>query len=112
MNSFYIFIAFYQGTNNMVNANELRVGQRYLFRCKPTNHIPYFRANFIKIIVTPNNYSYLKLNMYEFPDREIDPNVVHLVTIEMITKIETLSDVLDNNHRLPDDVLHLIDNYY
>jgi hypothetical protein len=50
--------------------------------------------------------------MYECPGREIDPNVVHLVTIEIITKIDTLSDVLDNKHRLPDDVLHLIDNYY
>ena len=96
----------------MVSINELREGQRYLFHCKPTNHTTWFRANFVRIVPTPNNYLYFQLRLYESIDRDIDPKVVYYVTTEMVTKIETLTDVLDNNHRLPDDVLHIIDNYY
>jgi hypothetical protein len=93
---------------------ELRPNQRYLFYYKNADNADelVFRANFVRLFVH-GDCSTVVVNCYEskkFPSES--KQTWWSIDINLISKIETLPNILGNVCLLPDDVLLEIDNYY
>lgn len=92
---------------------ELVVNQRYLFyykNAKDTGDIT-FRANFVKLF-TNGNLSSLAVTSYyskKLPNEDI--KTVWSIDADMISAVESLSNIIGGNCVLPDDILLEIDNY-
>jgi hypothetical protein len=95
-----------------MDISELRPGQRYLFHYKRENEREWFRANFITL-VTYGNYKTLIVDKYENETNPMNPGQQWCISLEMISKVETLPCLLKSGDVvLPDDVLLLVDNYF
>ena len=93
---------------------DLLPNQRYLFYYKHPNNRqhPMFRANFIKLVVHGNS-RHLLVNSYHSTKYQYEATrTVWSIDTNLISKVETLPDILGNNCVLPDDVLLEIDNYF
>jgi hypothetical protein len=94
--------------------NNLRPNQRYLFHYKNTDNEDEvsFRANFVRLFVH-GKFSNIVVNCYEskkYPNES--KKTWWSIDINLISKIETLPNIVGNVCLLPDDVLLEIDNYY
>jgi hypothetical protein len=96
-----------------MNLTELRPNQRYLFHYKNSHQQddPLFRANFVKLLIN-GKYSYLIVNGYHSKRYQNEKTrTVWSIDTNLISKVDSLSDIIGENCVLPDDVLIEIDNY-
>jgi hypothetical protein len=94
--------------------DELLTNQRYLFHYKKPNDYDdaIFRGNFIKLCIRRNS-CFLVVNRYhskKYPHENV--KTFWAIDANMISNVESLPNLVDNNCVLPDDVLLEIDNYY
>jgi len=90
-------------------------GQRYLFNyTRKSGEKEQFRASFLGIHHYNNHlgkyYPVIILNKFYHVGWS-SPLDTWYMDFNLITKIWTLADILDGKTKLPDDVLHIIDNY-
>ena len=96
-----------------MKVTELIPGQRYLFhyKQKPKDGIQTFRANFVGFHKY-NNLVTIKVNCYEPQDvMYASESTLWCIDADMLSKIESLSEILRYKLKLIDDVLNLIDNF-
>ena len=91
--------------------SDLKNGQRYTFYYKTKYGEKIFRANFLTVFHY-KQYKTLIVNKYESEFVDIKEDHVWYMDPKYVYKMETLTEVLDGKTKLPDDVLHVIDNFY
>lgn len=92
-----------------MNLHKLIPDQRYLFHYVDNT---VFRANFVELIVN-SKLTTLIVNNYE-GNRHPNERKQTLMSIDtnMISKVESLKEMLQTDCLIPDDILLVIDNYY
>jgi hypothetical protein len=94
----------------MTQLTDLRVGKRYTFyqkRPKSIN-ISFIRGTFLEI----RNIDKLgKLIYITWYDAVAKKNVISIIPLDWIKRVETLDEILDGRTRLITDVLHVIDEF-
>jgi hypothetical protein len=93
---------------------ELLPNQRYLFYYKSAKDASEttFRANFIKLFTNGNISSLLVTSYYSKKRPNENIKAIWSIDADMISDVESLSNIIDGKCVLPDDVLLEIDNYY
>ena len=96
-----------------MDLDKLMQGQRYLFHYKNKQYdgTTTFRATFDRVIYF-KQYSTFRLTKFEPNDAMYPRTTAWYMDTHMVSKIETLNDVLLNKSSIPEDVLLEIDNYY
>jgi len=94
-----------------MNLTDLMQGQRYTFYYKTRHGENIFRANFLALHQY-KQYKTLIIDRYESDFVGTNKDTIWYVDPNLVYKIETLSEIIDGKSKLPDDVLHVIDNFY
>jgi len=95
----------------MTDFENLRKGQRYMFYYKD-DYTTAFRATFVHLFEY-NKYKTLIVNKKDVPLPKTNKTETWYIAMELISRYETLPDILSNEKCiLPDDVLLEIDNYF
>ena len=96
-----------------MNLQSLHPNQRYLFHYRPSdqNNEDAFRANFVKIIINGNNKSLIVDSYHSEKYQHEYVKTIWSIDSNLISKVETLPDIVGDKFVLPDDVLLEIDNY-
>jgi hypothetical protein len=94
--------------------DQLLTNQRYLFHFKNINDQDdaMFRGNFIKLCARKTS-CFIVVNGYhskKYPRENV--KTFWAIDTNMISNVESLTNLVDSNCVLPDDVLLEIDNYY
>jgi hypothetical protein len=93
-----------------MNLSDLICGQRYTFYYKTKYGDKIFRANFLTVFHY-KQYTSLILNKYESEKEIIKEGHVWYMDPRYVYKIETLAEIFNGKTKLPDDVLHVIDDF-
>jgi len=97
-----------------MDLNNLYPNQRYLFhykKSKNNENDATFRANFIKAS-TNGEITTIIVNCYVSKNYPNDPKTTRRsIDADLLSKIESLPDIIGNGCVLPDDVLLEIDDY-
>lgn len=92
----------------MVSINELKYGGRYTFYEKrtPLHNETTYRAKFLEIRHISPKYSYIYLlcNL-------TNQNIVTIIPLEWISKVESIDDILQGKTILCPDVLTIVDEF-
>jgi hypothetical protein len=68
-----------------------------------------YRGELLETRIIPSAVSYIPFFHYIYISCN---NIIKIMYIEKITKAETLSQILGNKSKLPDDVLSIIDEFF
>jgi len=90
--------------------SELKKEQRYLFHYKNNNRSS-FRATFDHFVTNAGS-TYINLKKYAAIHDTILLPERWIIHTHLISKIESLSEIVGSSCKLPDDVLNLIDNCF
>lgn len=95
------------------NKMNLRKGERYLFHyANKERYETWFRATYLGYNEYKGYITYV-VHKYESPEYKQLNNPLHFIDSKMISRVETLADVVkDIKCVLPDDVLLVIDSFH
>lgn len=84
----------------------LETGNRYMFYEDDKT----YRGKLLEIRTIPSNMKHNPVFHYIYI--LCDERVMKIMTTDRITKAETLSQILGNKSKLPDDILSIIDEFF
>jgi hypothetical protein len=83
----------------------LKIGNRYMFYEDDKT----YRGKLLETRIIPSPFPYIPSFHYIYISCN---NIIKIMYIDKIKKAETLSQILGNKSKLPDDVLSIIDEFF